>query len=48
MCVSASPWTFALAIFSTLFEGTSLISLADNYYCRVPHPWLLLGLSASF
>lgn len=32
MCISASPWTFALAIFATLFNGASLISLADNYH----------------
>lgn len=48
MYISPSPWTFALGIFATLFEGASLINLADNYYCRVPHPWLLLGLLPTF
>jgi len=36
-----------LPVFATVFEGASLMSLPNNY-CRVPHPWLLLGLPASF
>lgn len=36
-----------LQVFATVFEGASLTSSANNY-CTVPHPWLLLGLSASF